>query len=103
MTFNHHKWGLTVESFIDDAGLSSMFWPTSTSTDKEGQTFVATMESKEYPFFGTQFHPEKVLGVYNVESVNHSWTSVQYNRYFADRFVELARQNSNSCGDFEYC
>lgn len=41
--------------------------------------------------------------MYNTETIDHSWTSVNYNRYFADRFVELARENKNTCGDFDTC
>ena len=105
MTFNHHSYGLSLDVFSEDKGLGSIFTPTSTSTDPvSGDTFVATMESPDYPFFGTQFHPEKVLTMYNADSIDHSWKSVQYNRYFADKFVELARQNTNTCGDsFDDC
>ena len=73
MTFNHHNYGLTVESFSKDAGLGAMFEPTSTSTDTTSHdTFVATMEAYHYPFFGTQFHPEKVLNMYNSDGLDHS-------------------------------
>ena len=68
-----------------------------------GDTFVASMESAKYPFMGVQFHPEKVGSMYNNDNLNHSWQSINYNRYFADRFIELARQNTNTCGDFEAC
>ena len=104
MTFNHHSWGLAVETFSTNKGLGDMFVPTSTSTDPvSGDTFVATMESPNYPFYGTQFHPERVLTMYNADSINHTWTSVQYNRFFADRFLEDVRQNTNSCGSFSDC
>ena len=99
MTYNNREWGITLQTFQDDKGLSSMFTPTSTTTDPEtGDTVVASMESPDYPFFGTQFHPEKALEMYNTGSIDHSWKSVQYNRYFADRFMEYARQNKNKCG-----
>ena len=92
MTFNHHSYGLALSTFDEDKGLGSMFTPTSTSTDPvSGDKFVASMESDKYPFFGTQFHPEKILTMYNAPSIDHSWASVQYNRYFADKFLELAR------------
>lgn len=105
MTFNSHTYGLALDTFTTDAGLKAMFTPTSTSTDSEYKnTFVATMESPNYPFYGTQFHPEKVLTMYNSDGLNHSWESVEYNRYFADRFLELARQNTNTCGtDWSDC
>ena len=92
MTYNSHHYGIALDTFYSDKGLNSMFRPTSISTDLEsGDTFVATMESDSYPFFGTQFHPEKVLTLYNNDNLDHSWTSENYNRYFADRFIELAR------------
>lgn len=104
MTYNSHSYGIAWETFTTDAGLGSMFTPTSLSTDGEsGDTFVATMESPNYPFFGTQFHPEKVLTMYNSDEADHSWESVQFNRFFSDRFMEEARQNSNTCGDFTAC
>jgi hypothetical protein len=59
------------------------------------------MESYWYPFFGTQFHPEKTTTMFNDNSdVDHSWTSITLQRHFADDFVALARQNTNSFGSF---
>ena len=104
MTYNSHSYGLALDVFETDSGLGAMFTATSKSTDTDsGDTFVASMESEEYPFYATQFHPEKVITMYNNEGLNHSWESVNYNRYFADRFMELARQNTNSCGDWTEC
>ena len=68
-----------------------------------GAIFVATMEGKDLPFYGTQFHPEKVITMYNHDDLDHEWTSLNYNRYFADRFLEMARMNTNSCGTFAEC
>ena len=54
MLLNHHSYGLSVDVFSTDEALGSMFKPTSTSTDPvSGDTFVATMESPDYPFMGT--------------------------------------------------
>ena len=41
--------------------------------------------------------------MYNSDELNHSWESVKYNRYLADRLTSLARENSNTCGDFDEC
>ena len=36
------------------------FWDIlSVNKDVNGLEFVSTMEAKNYPIFGTQFHPEK--------------------------------------------
>jgi len=53
MTLNHHSWGISPDKFDTDEGLSAIFYPTSISIDDSGLPFVASMESKDYPFFGT--------------------------------------------------
>ena len=100
---NSHSYGLDPAKFDTDEGLGGMFKLTSISYEPEGEQrpFTATMESDKYPLFGTQFHPEKTITMFNDNSgVNHSWTSEKLNRHFADYFMTLARQNPNSFGDF---
>ena len=59
------------------------------------------MESDKYPFFGTQFHPEKALDTYYPSNnINHSWVSIELNRYLADKFLTLTRMNPNNYGDY---
>jgi len=53
ITYNHHSWGVSPDTFKNDKGLSSIFTPTSISYDDNGVPFVSSMESKKYPFFGT--------------------------------------------------
>ena len=53
-----------------------MFTLTSVSFEPEGdhRPFAASMESEKYPFFGTQFHPEKpAFGFVDNYGVNHTW------------------------------
>ena len=55
-------------------------------------------ESIQYPIFGTLFHPEKVSYIFHHfedYGVDHSWNSLQMNRLFADKFMKLARMNTN--------
>ena len=54
MTYNWHLHGIAYDTMFSDEGLNDMFTATSLSTDPEsGDTFVASMEAKNYPFFGT--------------------------------------------------
>ena len=79
MLLNSHTWGVDPLLFETDAKLKSMFQVTSISYEPEGKkrAFTATMESEKYPFFGTQFHPEKVAFMFNNDSgVNHTWKSL---------------------------
>lgn len=97
LAFNSHTNGIHPDRFLVDDGLGSMFKVTSVSyVPGTGEAFVASMESDQYPFFGTQFHPEKTTTMFNDDSkVNHSVLSEQLNRALADKFVNLARRNPN--------
>lgn len=103
MTTNIHSYAVDPSKFETDKGLKSMFKPTSVSYTTDGQNlaFTATMESEKYPIFGTQFHPESTMSMfYDDSNVNHSWESIKMNRHFLDYFMTLARQNTNTFGDF---
>ncbi len=103
MTFNSHNWSVNPEKFVTDKGLASSYRLTSISYEPDGQKrpFTATVEHFVYPFFGTLFHPESTMAVFNDNfGINHTWKSITMNRYFAEKFVTLARQNTNAYGDF---
>ena len=79
MTLNSHNWGVDPVKFITDDGLASMYKLTSISYEPEGEhrPFAATVEGNKYPFFGTQFHPEKTITMFQDNSgINHSWESI---------------------------
>jgi gamma-glutamyl hydrolase len=101
-TYNHHQWSITPETFNTDEDLSNFWDVTSTSLSPNGTEFVASMESKKYPIFASQFHPEKVaqLWIDGNSSINHSWESIQLQNYFANEFVAMSRRNPNTFGDY---
>lgn len=55
MTYNSHTWGIDPEKFETDAGLKEIFEVTAISymPEPDGRPFVASIESKKYPFLGT--------------------------------------------------
>ena len=91
------------------------FWDIlSVNKDVNGLEFVSTIEAKNYPIFGTQFHPEKnayewapkypgiphtrlVKLCYNSDDHEYSIFSeaIRVGRYFAEFFINLARQSSH--------
>eukprot|EP00347_Sterkiella_histriomuscorum_P001892 403370267 len=102
ITYNHHNWGVSPDKFKTDKGLSSIFYPTSISKDNNGKSYVSSMESNQYPFFATQFHPEKAQFVfYPKTQIDHSTTAIFYNRYFSDFFVNQCKLNNNNFASFE--
>lgn len=102
MTLNSHHYSVDPDLFTTDASLAAFYKLTSVSyTPAEGDPFGASMEAYNYPFFGTQFHPEKPMTMFNDGTgINHTWESITLNRYFADKFLSYARQNTNYWGDF---
>ena len=87
-TYNSHKYSLDPKKLETDAKFGDFWTVTSTSKDFKGTTFIASMEAKNYPIMGTQFHPEKATQIwYEGVGINHTWQSTKMNRYFADLFV----------------
>ena len=93
MTLNSHDYSVDPNLFTTDASLAAFYKLTSISyTPLEGKPFGATMEAYNYPFFGTQFHPEKTMDMFNDDTgINHTWESITLNRYFSDKFLSYAR------------
>lgn len=72
-----------------------IFWnPITTNSDNNNLTFISTIEAKNYPFIGLQFHPEK--NAYEWEKNDpHSVRAIYSARYFIDWFVNKCRRNKH--------
>ena len=51
--------------------LEKYMWVLSTNTDLNHIEYVSTVEFKKHPFFGTQWHPEKVQFEWQDDSIPH--------------------------------
>ena len=59
VTFNSHHEGIYPHHFVRTDELNSFYRILSTNVDRKGRPFVSTIESKKYPIYGVQWHPEK--------------------------------------------
>ena len=76
-TYNSHHFAVSPDLFKTDAQLSSFWDVTSISRMPNGTAFVASIESKNYPIFATQFHPEKPSELWaDGYDINHTWESI---------------------------
>lgn len=105
VTYNSHHWSLNPSKFQTDAGLAKWFRPTSLSymPEPDGRAFVASAETvgNRYPFFGTQYHPEKATRIFSEQqAVNHSWISIQLNTHFGEFFVSECRKSTSVYGTY---
>ena len=111
ITMNNHHMGITPSQFQRISNLTDMFHITSTNLDRKGRPFVSTIESKRYPIFGVQFHPEKNNFEYGLmdalkplakyysdepyEVINHSQKGVELSMKLALFFVGQVRRSTN--------
>ncbi|EFA81874.1 peptidase C26 family protein [Heterostelium album PN500] len=96
ITMNNHMYGVSPAAYQQNSDLNSFFEVLSTNVDRDGLTFLSTIEAKNYPIYGTQWHPEKPLFEWwDEEVMNHSYDSILANQYTALFFVNQARNNNN--------
>lgn len=56
-----HSCGFIPQDLTSNKVFNDNIVITSTAFEADGKEFVNTLEWKNYPFFGTQFHPEKSI------------------------------------------
>ena len=96
VTNNMHHFGVSPDRYSSPP-LSDFYDALATSVDRENRHFVAAIESKKYPFFGVQFHPERSLFEWTPsEQVDHSSRTVEFAQYFSRFFVGEARKSTHS-------
>lgn len=95
VTANFHIFCFTQKTFAD-YGLNNSWNVLSVNHDWYGEEFISTVEHVKYPFYGVQFHPEKVLYEFIPNrNITHTSQAVIASQYFADFFVNEARRNRN--------
>jgi len=97
VTVNFHHWCLTRENFTKFE--MDKFWNLlSVNSDLDGMEFVSTLEAKNYPFYATQFHPEKNSFEWapKYPSIPHSREATEVSLYMAQLFVNEARRSQHS-------
>mmetsp|Transcript_83471 Transcript_83471/g.157145 ORF Transcript_83471/g.157145 Transcript_83471/m.157145 type:complete len:272 (+) Transcript_83471:52-867(+) len=94
ITYNQHHLGITPEHFASNFGLTSTFKVLSTNPDRKGKHFVSQFEGKSLPFYGTQFHSEKIQfsGGRNCPKSAHAKAGA---RYLGQFFVSEARKSKH--------
>ena len=90
---NHFSRYCVAPETINSSSSMADFWTViSTNHDDNGTEFVSLFESKKYPIWGSQFHPEKNQFEWAVkyDEIPHSQPAVDISLYFANFFVSTA-------------
>ena len=99
ITFNSHDHGLLVTEYESNRALNSFFDMLSYNEAPAGQFFVSTMEARNYPFYGTQWHPEKnnfewsQNGDYS--NIPHTPNAIAVSQATAHFFLKEARKSKH--------
>ena len=71
----------------------------STNTDLNHIEYVSTVEFKKHPFFGTQWHPEKVQFEWQDDSIPHDDVAQFISKKVSQMFVDQAQKNPHVLKD----
>ena len=67
----------------------------STNLDKDNKEYLSTIKFKNYPFFGTQWHPEKVMFEFLDDKIPHTKNSIYISKIMSEMFVNQCRLGKN--------
>lgn len=106
LVFMSHHDGVGPETFDKHEELRDAFIINATTVDRQGRQVVASIEHRNYPFFGIQFHPEKPTNIFCPKvHVRHTLDSSRLAQAFSNYFVTHARRNTqhfpNGWGDIQ--
>lgn len=95
IVMENHEFGLPAAA-MDPANstwpqLPAAFSLLATARDRKGLEYVATIEHKRYPFYGTQWHPEKPPYEFSDRTIPKSHAAISVSHYLGDRFMDAAR------------
>ncbi|GFO31399.1 gamma-glutamyl hydrolase, partial [Plakobranchus ocellatus] len=95
VTQNQHHYSILTKVF-ETSKLGQFFTKLSVNKDRQGKEFISSIEAKDFPIYGVQWHPEKPNFNWNPNyNINHSPNAVKVGQYMANFFVNEARKNSH--------
>ena len=89
------SYGIKPETFASDPLLSKYFNILSNSFDKNGNQFVSSIESKKWPIFAVQFHPEKAAFEWDSSTYSHKYTAITASQLIINQLIDQSRENKN--------
>jgi gamma-glutamyl hydrolase len=92
VTVNFHSWCLTPEKFEKSEALRNFWDVLSTNKDWDGLEFISLIEAKNYPMWGSQYHPEKNAYEWTPKYPNipHFKDAIHASAHQAEFFVEVS-------------
>lgn len=97
VTTNLHHDGVNPKTFMTNEKLKDFFYVLSTNVDTSNHPFVSTIEAKNHPIYGVQWHPERPQFDWSYNGqLNHDMEAIYTMQYFSNYFINEARRNHRS-------
>ena len=90
--FYHHQFCIDYDNTMRD--LSHLITPLTYFYDESGQRYITSLEFKKYPFYGIQFHPEKISYEWRVE-INRTKGAIMAAFNLAYAFVQDCKKSKH--------
>ena len=76
-------------------------WHRHANLDEDGFEFISLLEAKDYPIWGSIFHPEKAAFEWTerIAYLPHDIDSIHAGSFFAEFFVEETKNNAHKFMD----
>ena len=95
ISLENHMFGLPPANYDVWPVLRDTFHMLTTAKDRNGVEYVSSAEHKRYPFFATQWHPEKPPFEFGMTEVPHSLSAIRVSQHLANAFVDTARKSGH--------
>ncbi|CAM6027402.1 unnamed protein product, partial [Sphagnum balticum] len=100
LAFNNHGLGIHPETFANSRALTEEIAVLTIDEDRNGKSFVSTIEGKKAPIYGTQWHPEKPPWEWNPQwQIARSEKAIEMSNFMGRFFVNECKYNKNEFED----
>tara|TARA_Y100000996_G_scaffold52386_1_gene35849 strand:- start:1352 stop:2290 length:939 start_codon:yes stop_codon:yes gene_type:complete len=96
--FMNHQYGFpldkeTLEVFSKYLDIISI------NKDKNNKEYVSTIKFKNYPFWGVQWHPEKLAYEHNDTHIEHKMVNIKFAALWSEFYIRECMKNNNHLKD----
>jgi gamma-glutamyl hydrolase len=96
VTSEYHHFGVETSTYLSHPALMNFFKATTLAKDIDGKLYIGTMESRNYPIYGSQFHPEMVQFTKDERSgVPQSLEAVKLSQSLSMFLIKESMKNKN--------
>lgn len=95
IALENHMFGLPPSHYDKWPILKKSFTILNTAKDRNGTEYVASAEHKKYPFFATQWHPEKPPFEFGMQEVPHTLDAILVSQHLANNFIDASRRSTH--------